>query len=128
MGSTRSHSPVPGERKSGIPEGTEMPAPVSATTARAPAISAARRSRSAAASPPWTPALTERPSLPLERRRAFGEEGRDPLPGVRALKDGREPLLLGLDALLDVAGAGHALDLRERQRSLPRELARPRER
>src|SRR5205807_2955414 len=98
MGSTRSHSPVPGERKSGIPEGTEMPAPVSATTPRAPAISAARRSRSAAASPLWTLALTERPSLPLERRRAFGEEGRDALPGVRALKDAREPLLLGLGA------------------------------
>ena len=32
IGSTFSHSPVPGERKSGIPEGTEMPAPVSATT------------------------------------------------------------------------------------------------
>ena len=32
IGSTFSHSPVPGERKSGIPDGTEIPAPVSATT------------------------------------------------------------------------------------------------
>ena len=32
IGSTFSHSPVPGERKSGIPDGTEMPAPVSART------------------------------------------------------------------------------------------------
>ena len=32
IGSTFAHSPVPGERKSGMPDGTEMPAPVSATT------------------------------------------------------------------------------------------------
>ena len=32
IGFTFSQSPVPGERKSGIPDGTEMPAPVSATT------------------------------------------------------------------------------------------------
>ncbi len=32
IGSTLVHSPVPGERKSGIPDGTKMPAPVSATT------------------------------------------------------------------------------------------------
>ena len=36
-------------RKSGIPEGTEMPAPVSATTERAPRTSSARRSTSARA-------------------------------------------------------------------------------
>ena len=43
IGSTFSHSPVPGERKSGIPEGTEIPAPVSATTEPASRTSAARR-------------------------------------------------------------------------------------
>ena len=43
IGSTFSHSPVPGERKSGIPEGTEIPAPVSATTEPASRMSAARR-------------------------------------------------------------------------------------
>ncbi len=42
IGSTFSHSPVPGVRKSGMPEGTEMPAPVSATTERAPRTSSAR--------------------------------------------------------------------------------------
>ncbi len=47
IGSTFSHRPVPGERKSGIPDGTEMPAPVSATTERAPPMSSASRSTSA---------------------------------------------------------------------------------
>jgi hypothetical protein len=32
IGSTFAQRPVPGERKSGIPEGTEIPAPVRATT------------------------------------------------------------------------------------------------
>ena len=52
IGSTFSHSPVPGERKSGIPEGTEIPAPVSATTEPAcwikPASSSAAPRRAAA--------------------------------------------------------------------------------
>ena len=43
IGSTSSHSPVPGERKSGMPEGTEIPAPVSATVRRAARNSAASR-------------------------------------------------------------------------------------
>ena len=43
IGSTSSHSPVPGERKSGIPDGTEIPAPVSATTRRAERSSSASR-------------------------------------------------------------------------------------
>ncbi len=50
IGSTFSHSPVPGERKSGIPDGTEIPAPVSATTEPAERISPA----SAAAEPTLT--------------------------------------------------------------------------
>jgi hypothetical protein len=41
MGSTLSQIPVPGERKSGIPEGTDIPAPVSATTVSASPISRA---------------------------------------------------------------------------------------
>ena len=41
IGLTFSHSPVPGERKSGIPDGTEIPAPVSATTLPAERISSA---------------------------------------------------------------------------------------
>jgi hypothetical protein len=43
IGSTFSHRPVPGERKSGIPDGTEMPAPVSATTRPAERSSSASR-------------------------------------------------------------------------------------
>ena len=50
IGSTLRHSPVWGERKSGIPEGTEIPAPVSATTEPAPRISSARRAGPATAS------------------------------------------------------------------------------
>ncbi len=48
IGSTFAHSPVPGERKSGIPDGTEIPAPVSATTDPAERISSASRARSSA--------------------------------------------------------------------------------
>ncbi len=43
IGSTFAHSPVPGERKSGIPEGTEMPAPVRASTRSAEPSSSASR-------------------------------------------------------------------------------------
>ena len=43
IGSTFAHSPVPGERKSGIPDGTEIPAPVSATTRPAERSSSASR-------------------------------------------------------------------------------------
>src|SRR5215217_2538096 len=45
IGSTSLHRPVPGVRKSGMPEGTEMPAPDSATTVPASRTSAATRSR-----------------------------------------------------------------------------------
>ena len=44
IGSTFSHRPLPGDRKSGIPDGTEIPAPVRATTDPAERISPARRS------------------------------------------------------------------------------------
>jgi hypothetical protein len=44
IGSTFAHSPVCGLRKSGIPDGTEIPAPVSATTDPAERISSASRS------------------------------------------------------------------------------------
>ena len=43
IGSTFAHSPVPGERKSGMPDGTEMPAPVSASTRSAERSSPASR-------------------------------------------------------------------------------------
>ena len=49
IGSTSAHSPVPGERKSGIPDGTEMPAPVSASTRPAEPSSSASRTAPAVA-------------------------------------------------------------------------------
>jgi hypothetical protein len=51
IGSTLAHSPVPGDRKSGIPEGTEIPAPVRATTDLAERMSSARRSWDSLTSP-----------------------------------------------------------------------------
>src|ERR671917_54271 len=87
IGSTFAQMPVPGVRKSGIPDGTEMPAPVSASTFPAEPISSARR------------------------------EG-----------PGRERGLLGLDPLVEVTLVRHALDLLERERRLPGQLARPRKR
>ena len=43
IGFTSVQSPEPGERKSGIPEGTEIPAPVSTTARRAERSSSASR-------------------------------------------------------------------------------------
>src|ERR1043166_4906694 len=101
IGSTFAHSPVCGVRKSGIPDGTEIPAPGSA-----------RRGRPGC-------------SLPLELRRALPEEGGDPLARVLARERRDEAPLLGLDALVEVAGVRHALDLLERDRRLAGELAAP---
>src|SRR5438874_13598147 len=123
IGSTRSQSPVPGERKSRIPDGTEMPAPVSATTESAPAM---RRASSAVAED----SLAGVPiaSAAGEARGAFGQEGRDALPRVGARERLGEGLLLGLDSRVEVARARHALDLRAREPRLGGKLARPGER
>ena len=51
IGSTFAHSPVPGVRKSGMPDGTEIPAPVRATTGPAERISSASRSWAVVTSP-----------------------------------------------------------------------------
>ena len=125
IGLTFSHSPVPGERKSGIPDGTEIPAPVSATTEPASRISSASARRRADA--PVRPAPPGR-HLPWNRRRALLQERRDPLAGVLGAEHGREALLLGLDPGVEIAGGRHPLDLLDRQRRLARELARPGER
>jgi len=47
IGSTFSQIPVPGVRKSGIPDGTEIPAPVSATVQRDSRINSASRGAAA---------------------------------------------------------------------------------
>ena len=47
IGSTFSHSPFPGVRKSGIPDGTEIPAPVRTTARSAWRSSSASRAASA---------------------------------------------------------------------------------
>src|ERR1700685_4228297 len=100
IGSTFAHSPVWGLRKSGMPDGTEMPAPVSATTERAPRTRRASRwiwARLAGGRRHC--ASARRALLALEVRAAFGEEGRDALLGIRALEDLREGALLRRDAL-----------------------------
>src|SRR5439155_304834 len=66
------------------------------------------------------------PTLP--RRLPLAQERADPLARVLALEDGGEGLLLGGEALVEVAGAADRLDLLDRQRRLSRQLARPRQR
>src|ERR1044072_3001268 len=118
MGLTFSHSPVPGERKSGILDGTEIPAPVSATTDLASRTSDARRSIAVAS--------LSSASLPL--RLALAQAGAYALLGVRASEDAGEGGLLLLDALVEVAGGADLLDLGQRQRRRLAQLARPRQR
>src|SRR3954453_13964552 len=94
IGSTLAHSPVPGVRKSGIPDGTEIPAPVSATTDPALRISSASRSTPAGSPPPAArpPGLASPP-----RRLSLLDEGRDALARVLGLEGGGEGHLLGRD-------------------------------
>src|SRR5947199_2879116 len=106
IGLTFSHRPVPGERKSGMPDGTEMPAPVSATTERAPATSSARRS-AAAVRPGAAPGVVGAVSVgatsaPGEACGAFAQEGCDALFAVGAREHGGERLLLGLQAGVEI--------------------------
>src|SRR3712207_4801995 len=131
IGSTFSHSPVPGVRKSGIPDGTEIPAPVSATTVSASRISPARRSTSVSVAV-MRPARVARaigrsapPSLPLPVRCALPQERADALLGVLGLEHLREALLLLFDSLVEVGHRADLLDLLDRQRRLLTELLRP---
>src|SRR4051794_28333472 len=120
MGSTFSHRPVCGLRKSGIPDGTEIPAPVSATTGPAERMSSASRSAADVTATGGSPTLESRAPLLDERR--------DPLAGVLGRERLHEPLALGGEALVEVAGVGDGLDLLEGDRRLAGELPRPLER
>ena len=98
IGSTFSHSPVPGERKSGIPDGTEIPAPVSATTEPAARTQLGElRCRAGGTGPAVTLAA-------VPHGLALAQEGADPLARVLGLaKTVAKPCLLGRDALVEVA-------------------------
>src|SRR5438128_11214747 len=110
-GSTLSHRPLPGVRKSGIPDGTEMPAPVSATTKLAPCTSWARRARRGKRE---GCSGAERLAA-FKAGRPFGEKRSDPLAGVGALEDRSKRPLLRLDARVDVARGGDVFALLEPQ-------------
>src|SRR5690348_7683719 len=103
IGSTFAHRPVSGVRKSGIPAGTDTPAPVRAT--------AQRDSWTNAASEPMAPPAAVPPLLTGPFRGPFAEEGGDALLGVLAAEGGREAALLGLDPVVKVAPVGDQLDL-----------------
>src|SRR3954468_17601955 len=107
IGSTLAHRPVMGVRKSGMPDGTEMPAPVNATTGPADRISSASR------------------SAPTELRGALLDEGADALAGVLAAEGGHEAVAFRLQPRVEVGGAGHPLDLLDRPRRLTGGLAGP---
>src|SRR3954462_1837906 len=125
IGLTFAHSPLPGERKSGIPDGTEIPAPVSATTDSASRIREASRSTLLVV---VLTRLQARALAALPLRLALAQEGADALLAVLALEHAREGGLLGLDAGVEIAGGRHRLDLGQRQRRRLRQLARPRQR
>src|SRR3954447_24481230 len=109
IGLTFSQIPVPGERKSGMPDGTEMPAPVS-TTARSAVL------RSSASSL----ALELRLPLPKERPDAFLR-----ILGSEHLAEG---LALAAQALAELSVHRYGLDPLDRHGRLLRQLARPRQR
>src|SRR2546423_14802915 len=100
IGSTFSHRPLPGVRKSGIPDGTEMPAPVSATTELAPRTSSARRAERGERGKREEACGAERLAA-FKARRPFGQKRSDPLAGIGALKDRCKRPLLRLDARVE---------------------------
>src|SRR5215218_6270637 len=98
IGSTFAQTPVSGVRKSGMPEGTETPAPVSATVQSDSPISSASLAAPSRSSRDISPAggcrRRARASLPAApARSALAEEGGDALLRVLAAEGGREALL-----------------------------------
>ena len=118
IGSTFSQMPVPGERKSGIPDGTEIPAPVSATTEPASRTSSARRSDVGAwATCPATSGCASRGRRRCPRLRVLAEPNMVAKPAFSAsMPSSRSPLW---ETCLTCSTASGAW---------PPELARPRER
>src|SRR5438477_10792441 len=112
IGSTFSHRPVPGERKSGMPLGTDMPAPVNATVQREERISSASRST------PGSALFAFKPRRPLLEKRG------DSLARVLGLEHVAERLLLGGNPLVEIGLVRHALDALGRQRRLTGKLPR----
>src|SRR5215208_6369919 len=102
IGSTFSHSPLPGVRKSGMPDGTEIPAPVRPTARSAWPSRSARR-----------PASVE------------VAEGADALLRVLGSEHRREALALDLEPLVELRLSRDLLDLLDGERRLLRQLARP---
>src|SRR4051794_230346 len=127
IGSTFAHRPVIGVRKSGMPDGTEMPAPVRTTAGPEEASSSARRSRSLIAPRPAAAAPARRRawSPALEGRGALLDERRDALATVLGAVHAQERVALGRQARVEVLVMRHALDLLDRERRLARQLAPP---
>ena len=95
IGSTFAQIPVSGVRKSGIPEGTETPAPVSATVQPDSPISSASRAASAV-----------RLYLPLHFGVRLPRKAEMPSLASSLREGGGEALLLGLDPRVEVALCG----------------------
>ena len=107
-----------GVRKSGIPDGTEIPAPVSATTESAASDQLGQpRGRRGGA---------ERAHRPRNRGRALAQEGGDPLASVLGGEHrARSPAFSAAIPASRSPVADDPLDLLDRQRRLAGELARP---
>src|SRR4051795_8421116 len=93
IGLTFSHMPSPGVRKSGIPDGTEIPAPVRATARCASASSCATRSADAVV---VGIAAISLGSAALEVSLPLAEERADAFLRVLRLERRREPFRLRL--------------------------------
>src|SRR3954469_13213855 len=105
IGLTFSQMPVPGERKSGMPDGTETPAPVSTSADCASRSISARRVAWSVEVRVAKAGLTT-----LELRRALPEEGADALLRVLRVERLLEPARLRFEPLAELAGGGHGLD------------------
>src|SRR5207302_7693693 len=92
---------------------------------RSPRRSAPPPSRPRAPAPPGARSARCPGLLALPLRAALRQERADALARVLRAEHGGEALLLGPDARVEIALVRHALDLLDRERRLPAELARP---